>query len=129
MLKLPGMKSLLVAPLFALVRATGEASSLDQYVDKLASLVDPARLATRGARGANSRVPKAVAILAEAETQKIDVAQNPFLPAALILAQRAFAMATSRARPAALSFPLLAGPWAATALALPGFAPALTFAQ
>ena len=123
------MKSFLAALLLALACATGEASNLDQHAGKLASSVDPARLATLGERGASARAPKAVAILAEAESQKLDVSQNPFLPEALILAQRAFAMATSRARPAALSFPLLAGALAATALALPGFAPALTFAQ
>ena len=44
--KLPGMKSLLVALLLALVWATGEASGLDQHADKLASLIDPAKLAT-----------------------------------------------------------------------------------
>jgi len=42
--KLPGMKSLLVALLLALVCATGEASSLDQHADQLASLIDPTRL-------------------------------------------------------------------------------------
>jgi len=70
--KLLGMKSLRVALLLALVCATGEASSLDQHADKLASLIDPAKLATLGKRGANSRVQKAVAILADAEADKLD---------------------------------------------------------
>ena len=70
--KLPGRKSFLVALLLALVCATGEASSLDQHADKLASLIDPAKLATLGKRGANSRVQKAVAILAEAQSEKLD---------------------------------------------------------
>ena len=69
--KLPGMKPFLVA-LLTLVRATGEASSLDQHADKLANLIDPAKLATLGRRRANSRVQKAVAILAEAEFEKLD---------------------------------------------------------
>ena len=46
--KLPGMKSFLVALLLALVCATGEASKLSQHADKLASLIDPAKLATLG---------------------------------------------------------------------------------
>ena len=70
--KLPDMKSMLAALLLALVCATGEASSLDQHADKLASLIDPAKLATLGKRGANPRIQKAVAILAEAQSEKLD---------------------------------------------------------
>ena len=71
-LKLPGMKSFLVALLLALVCATGEAVSLDQHADKLVSLIDPAKLATLGKRRANPRIQKAVAILADAEADKLD---------------------------------------------------------
>lgn len=66
------MKSFLVALLLALVCATGEASNLDQRADKLASLIDPAKLATLGKRGANPRIQKAVAILADADSEKLD---------------------------------------------------------
>ena len=106
-----------------------ERSTIESHADKLASLIGPAKLATPGKRGANSRVPKAVAILAVAESEKLAVAQSLFLPAALILAQRAFAIAVSLARPAALIVTFLAGALAATVLALAGLAPALTFAQ
>jgi hypothetical protein len=41
--KLPGVKSYLLALLPALIRATGEASSLDQHEDKLVNLNDPAK--------------------------------------------------------------------------------------
>jgi len=40
------MKSFLVALLQVLVCATGEVSSLDQHADKLASLIDAAKLVT-----------------------------------------------------------------------------------
>ena len=55
-----------------MVCATGDASSLDQHADELASLIDPAKLATLGKRGANPRIQKAVLILAEAESDKLD---------------------------------------------------------
>ena len=72
--KLPGMKSLLVALRLALVGATGEASNLDPHADKLASLINSAKLATFGKRGAHPRIQKAVAILAGAESEKLDPA-------------------------------------------------------
>jgi len=68
--KLPGLQASLL-PLLASVCATGEASSLDQHADKLASLIDPAKLATLRESGANPRIQKAVAILADAESEKL----------------------------------------------------------
>jgi len=73
--KLPHMKPFLVALLLALFCAPGEAASLDEHADKLASLIDPAKLGTRGKRGANPRIQKAVAILADAESEKPDAAR------------------------------------------------------
>lgn len=66
------MKSLLVALFLALVCGC-EAASLDQHADKLASLIDPAKLATLGQRGANPRIQKAVAILADAQADILDL--------------------------------------------------------
>lgn len=75
MAKLPGMKLFLVALLLWWVGATGEAASLDQHAAKLASLIDPAKLATLAKRGANPRIQKAVAILAQAESEKLDAGE------------------------------------------------------
>ena len=43
----------------------GTAGDVGSYAERISSLVDPAKLATLGARGADSRVEKYVAILAE----------------------------------------------------------------
>jgi hypothetical protein len=52
------------------VAVAGLAADVDSYAGKAASLVDPAKLATLGPRGANSRVEKYVALLAEAKADK-----------------------------------------------------------
>jgi hypothetical protein len=59
--------------LFALLLTvlSAPASSVESYTAKLAPLIDPAKLATLGERGANPRVQKAVAILADAEANKV----------------------------------------------------------
>jgi hypothetical protein len=44
-----------------------ETPGVEGYAKKVSSLIDPAKLATLGKRGANSRVQKYVALLAEAE--------------------------------------------------------------
>jgi hypothetical protein len=49
----------------------GLAADVDSHASKVASLVDPAKLATLGKRGANSRVEKYVALLAEAKADKV----------------------------------------------------------
>jgi hypothetical protein len=48
----------------------GLAADVDSHANKIAGLVDPAKLATLGSRGANSRVEKYVALLAEAKADK-----------------------------------------------------------
>jgi hypothetical protein len=58
--------------LTALQALSAAAARLESYSSKLAPLIDPAKLATLGERGANPRVQKAVAILAEAEADKVD---------------------------------------------------------
>ena len=68
------MKSFLVALLLALACATGTAASLNQHAAKLASLIDPAKLATLAKRGANPRIQKAVAILEDARREACPVA-------------------------------------------------------
>ena len=49
----------------------GTAGDIESYARKISSLVDPAKLATLGERGANSRVEKYVAILAEAKARGV----------------------------------------------------------
>lgn len=44
---------------------------VETYARRISSLVDPAKLATLGARGANSRVEKYVAILADAKAEGV----------------------------------------------------------
>jgi hypothetical protein len=62
----------LLAGWFVLALAmAGLAADLDSHASKVASLVDPAKLATLGPRGANSRVEKYVALLAEAKADKV----------------------------------------------------------
>ena len=73
-MKVPGLKSVLVALLLAVVCATGAAASLDQHADKLANLTDPAKLATLRQRAANPRIQKAVAILEDARREACPVA-------------------------------------------------------
>ena len=53
------------------VAVAGLAADLDSHASKVAGLVDPAKLATLGLRGANSRVEKYVALLAEAKADKV----------------------------------------------------------
>jgi hypothetical protein len=61
----------LLAGWFVLALAlAGLAADVDSYAGQVASLVDPAKLATLGPRGANSRVEKYVAVLAEAKAAK-----------------------------------------------------------
>jgi hypothetical protein len=47
--------------------AAAGGTSLDDYVGKVSSLIDPAKLATLGERGANPWVEKSVALLAESK--------------------------------------------------------------
>lgn len=63
------MRFLLVLLLSALCCLAGP--TVDQHAAKLAALIDPAKLATLGERAANPRVQKAVAILADAKSQKL----------------------------------------------------------
>ena len=49
----------------------GTAGDIESYARKISSLVDPAKLVTLGERGANSRVEKYVAILAEAKARGV----------------------------------------------------------
>lgn len=93
-LKLPVMKSLLVALLLALVCATGEAPSPDQHADKLTSLIDPAKLATLRERGANPRVQKAV------EGERSTLFQPRFSNPLRSLPQRALDTAESQTKTA-----------------------------
>ncbi len=53
------------------VAVAGLAADVESHANKVASLVDPAKLATLGPRGANSRVEKYVALLAEAKADKV----------------------------------------------------------
>ena len=57
------------------VRRGASLVSLDQQADKLASLLDPAKLATLGKRGVNTRIQKAIAILVEAQSEKLDAGE------------------------------------------------------
>ena len=56
---------LFVALLFAGGLVAQAAGDIEGYAQRISSLVEPAKLATLGARGANPRVEKYVAILAE----------------------------------------------------------------
>src|ERR1035441_10169060 len=49
----------------------GMAGDVESYATRISSLVDPAKLATLGSRGANSRVEKYVAILAEGKADGV----------------------------------------------------------
>lgn len=49
--------------------ATTVTTGLESYVSKVSSLIAPAKLATLGPRGANPRVQKYVALLAQAEAE------------------------------------------------------------
>jgi hypothetical protein len=51
--------------------AAGAAGDVERYAKRVGSLVDPAKLATLGPRGANSRVEKYVALLAEAKADRV----------------------------------------------------------
>jgi hypothetical protein len=48
----------------------GLAADIEGHANRIASLIDPAKLATLGPRGANSRVEKYVALLAEAKADR-----------------------------------------------------------
>lgn len=52
-----------------LLLATGVTAAQSDYAKNIASLIDPAKLATLGERGANSRVQKAVYWLATARKE------------------------------------------------------------
>lgn len=58
--------------LLTLICFVAGATTIETQANKLASLIDPAKLATLRERGANPRIQKAVAILAEAEANKLD---------------------------------------------------------
>jgi hypothetical protein len=47
-------------------------ATIESHAGKLAALIDPAKLATLATRDANPRIQKAVAILADAESKKLD---------------------------------------------------------
>lgn len=49
------------------------ADTVVQYAERIASLIEPAKLATLGKRGANPRVQKYVAQLAEAQLERLNV--------------------------------------------------------
>ena len=51
--------------------AARAAGNVESYAQRISSLVDPAKLATLGARGANPRVEKYVAILAEGKADGV----------------------------------------------------------
>ncbi len=72
----------------------GKAASLDDYIRQTASLIDPAKLATLRERGANPRVYKYVALLAEARQERIEPKK---------VAGRAVAMAGMRGEAAKLT--------------------------
>lgn len=50
---------------------TGLAGDVERFAINISSLVDPAKLATLGARGANAHVDKYVALLAEAKAARV----------------------------------------------------------
>jgi hypothetical protein len=62
---------LFVALLVAGGVAARAAGDVESYATRISSLVDPAKLATMGARGANSRVEKYVAIMAEGKADGV----------------------------------------------------------
>ena len=64
MLRLVSVAVFIVWPLVC----AGAGAALDVYAKRVSSLVDPAKLATLGKRGANQRVQKHVAVLAEAKS-------------------------------------------------------------
>jgi hypothetical protein len=57
----------LVAGMFLAFAMAGAGADLERYAQRVASLIDPGKLATLRARGANPRVQKYVAILADAK--------------------------------------------------------------
>jgi hypothetical protein len=63
--------SLLAVGLLAVTVAAG-ATTVEKQASKLAPLIDPVKLATLRERGANPRIQKAVAILADAEAAKLN---------------------------------------------------------
>ncbi len=60
-----------VAVVGAMATAAAGASFLEDYAGRVSGLIDPAKLATLGERGANPRVEKYVALLAEAKADAI----------------------------------------------------------
>jgi hypothetical protein len=63
---------------------TGLAGDVDRFAVNISSLVDPAKLATLGARGANAHVEKYVALLAEAKAAGIAPKQAAARAVALV---------------------------------------------
>ena len=63
---------------------TGLAGNVDRFAVNISSLVDPAKLATLGARGANAHVEKYVALLAEAKAAGIAPKQAAARAVALV---------------------------------------------
>jgi hypothetical protein len=47
-------------------------STIESHAGYLAALIDPAKLAMLDTRGTNPRIQKAVSILADAESEKLD---------------------------------------------------------
>jgi len=65
---------------FVLVALAASAADTAAYANRVAPLIDPAKLATLGKRGANPRVQKYVAQLAEARQAGIAPATWPSAP-------------------------------------------------
>ncbi len=66
------MQSRFLALLLILVALTGGAADIETFAQRIAPLIDPAKLATLKSRGANPRVQKYVAALAEARTAGLE---------------------------------------------------------
>ena len=67
------LRSFLAGLLFLGIALAVPAADVSGYAARIAPLIDPAKLATLGERGANPRVQKYVAQLAEAQQQHVPV--------------------------------------------------------
>jgi hypothetical protein len=76
-----------------------DSAKVDAYAERISPLIDPAKLATLGSRGANPRVQKYVAILAEAKTDGVTPKK---------LAARAVALVGLKGRAASLTIEAMA---------------------
>lgn len=84
--------------LFLLASAlTLSATSAENYAERIAPLIDPAKLATLGERGANPRVQKYVAHLAEAKKSGVEVSNVVVQAVALVGMKGETAILTTQA--------------------------------